>query len=156
MGLEIERKFLVSPQVPLDSATDVWHVEQGYLAYGEQAIVRVRRLQKHAYLTVKGKPDAVHLSRVEYEYEIPLSDGCALLAMCENTLRKRRYLLPYAGYTWEIDVFEGDNEGLILAEVELKDSNERPLLPPWILSEVTADERYYNANLAQNPYKNKE
>lgn len=151
MGIEIERKFLFDPQkVPPLGEPKL--IRQGYIP-AEGATVRVRIMNAKAFLTLKGK--AKKLVRSEFEYEIPLSDAEAILQeLCAKPLiEKKRYTLEYEGHRWELDVFEGDNEGLYLAEIELQSADERFAMPPWVLKEVSHDKRYYNANLRVLPFK---
>jgi len=149
---EIERKFLV--------ASDAWRglapgtrYRQGYLSTVETRTVRIRVAGDHAYLTIKGATAGI--ARAEFEYEIPLADAQALLDdLCERPLiEKTRYRIPFAGHVWEVDEFHGDNEGLIVAEVELPTADAPVDLPPWIGAEVSADPRYANANLTRAPYR---
>ena len=150
MAIEIERKFLVSAQQ--------WHllgssenIRQGYLSRGEAATARARVAGKKGYLTVKGK--TMGISRPEFEYEIPLEDAEALLRLCRQPLiEKVRYFIPYAKHMWEVDVFMGENAGLVTAEVELNSVDEELILPPWVTQEVTGDSRYSNASLVSKPY----
>jgi adenylate cyclase len=116
--------------------------------------VRVRIAGEQGFLTIKGKTQGI--SRLEFEYEIPLADAHTLLTeLCEKPLiEKYRYLLDYEGFTWEIDEFLGDNAGLIVAEIELKSENQAFVQPDWLGEEVSHDPRYLNANLIRNPYKN--
>lgn len=150
MALEIERKFLVQK--------DDWRVEQGtlcrqgYLNSDEERSVRVRVIDDRGYLTVKGiSRGAV---RVEYEYQIPRSEAQAMLDnLCEKPLiEKRRYKIDYKGLVWEVDEFFGDNQGLIVAEVELESEDQVYVKPEWIGEEVTGDPKYFNANLIHHPY----
>ena len=151
MGMEIERKFLV--------VGDGWRKEavgstyrQGYIRTQGQATVRVRIAGQTGYLTLKGPTQG--LSRLEFEYEIPVTDADQLLQeLCDRPLiEKVRYRILYGGLPWEVDEFNGDNEGLVLAEVEL-DTPDQPIdYPPWIGQEVSHDARYFNANLAQHPF----
>jgi CYTH domain-containing protein len=114
--------------------------------------VRVRTRNEQAFLTIKGK--TIHTSRVEFEYEIPYGEAISLLKICEKPLiEKTRFVLEYQGKIWEIDQFEGENEGLIIAEIELTHEDEAFLLPSWIGMEVSHDARYYNAALIKNPFK---
>lgn len=149
MATEIERKFLVR-------GTD-WrqgtplHVCQGYLSRDPQRAVRVRIAGRRAYLTVKGL--ARGASRAEFEYEIPLHDGQALLPLCDGApLEKNRYTVKLAGATWEIDEFLGLNAGLVVAEIELEDERQEFSRPDWLSAEVTGDPRYFNSNLIATPY----
>jgi CYTH domain-containing protein len=149
MSTEIERKFLVQ-------GTE-WRqgkpvrLRQGYLNRDKQRTVRVRIAGSRAYLTVKGLTQGV--SRPEFEYEIPLHDGEALLALCEGPpLEKIRYTQQHAGATWEVDEFLGANAGLVIAEIELKDERQVFQRPPWLSTEVTGDPRYFNSSLIAAPY----
>jgi len=151
MAIEIERKFLVRD--------DKWrrqgegsHYRQGYLSTVPGRTVRVRVAAGKGYLTIKGK--TVNAGRAEYEYVIPLQDADAMLdELCERPLiEKTRYRIDYRGLVWEVDEFEGENAGLVIAEVELASADQEVALPDWIGEEVTADPRYYNANLIANPF----
>jgi adenylate cyclase len=151
MAQEIERKFLVR--------TDRWsppqngvRYRQGYLSTVKERTVRVRTAADKAFLTVKGVN--VGAARPEYEYEIPWADANEMLDhLCERPLiEKIRYRIPYQGKVWEVDEFEGVNQGLLTAEVELKSEDEQVAIPPWAGQEVTGDPRYYNANLIAHPF----
>lgn len=154
MNVEIERKYRVTDTSYRTQATRCTCYRQGYLSATPTATVRIRIAGDQAFITIKGTTTGC--SRQEYEYPIPVADATRMLdSLCQSGLiEKRRYLYPYAGHTWEIDEFMGDNEGLIVAEVELQSESEAVQLPPFIGREVTGDPRYYNACLAQNPYKN--
>jgi adenylate cyclase len=150
MGTEIERKFLVRDVTVVAGAEGIPY-RQGYLSTVPERTVRVRLAGPRAFLTVKGI--TVGDTRSEFEYEIPVADAMALLRMCERPLvEKTRYRVEHAGLTWEVDIFEGDNAGLIVAEVELPASDTPVELPDWIGEEVTGDPRYYNANLVARPF----
>ncbi|MGD8618971.1 MAG: CYTH domain-containing protein [Gammaproteobacteria bacterium] len=151
MATEIERKFLVKD--------DTWrglgegdHYRQGYLSTEPERTVRVRAAAGKGYLTIKGK--TVNATRVEYEYVIPLQDADAMLdELCERPLiEKTRYRIDHQGLVWEVDEFEGENAGLVIAEVELASAEQVVALPAWVGDEVTADPRYYNANLITSPF----
>jgi CYTH domain-containing protein len=153
MGTEIERKFLVKPGawVPTDAGT---HFRQGYLNSQKERVVRVRIEGHVAKLTIKGLTRGI--SRSEFEYPIPVPDANALHDhLCEQPLiDKHRHVERHDGLTWEIDVFHGDNDGLVLAEVELP-SADTPLTPPaWAGEEVSGDPRYFNSNLLAHPFRN--
>lgn len=151
MAKEIERKFLVKTgQIKLPGNGD--HIHQGYLSSVPERSVRVRLKNDRAYLTIKG--GTVDMERTEFEYEIPVNDATTMLnELCEKpTIEKHRFVLNYKGFTWEVDVFHGENEGLVLAEIELISSGQEFPLPPWIDREVTNDMRYYNVNLVAHPY----
>jgi len=151
MPTEIERKFIAHPQNWSSLATGE-SLQQGYLSRGE-ATVRVRIQNACATLTIKGKSTGI--ARAEFEYEIPLADAQQLLQLCDGPLiEKTRYCIDYQGHTFEVDVFEGDNAGLIVAEVELQSADEKVELPDWIEREVSHDARYFNSNLATNPFCN--
>jgi adenylate cyclase len=153
MAKEIERKFLVSGE-PWRAASPGATYRQGYLSSHPERSVRVRTDGKKATLTIKGLTRGA--TRDEFEYELPLADAEVLLdQLCERPLiEKTRYLVPFGGRTWEIDVFQGDNQGLVVAEVELASEDQPLTLPSWVVREVTDDPRYFNANLVKNPYKN--
>ncbi len=151
MADEIERKYLVKDSVlPLLREGSVF--SQGYLADNDKLSARVRLAGDRAWLTVKGRGSGI--TRPEFEYDIPVDDARYMLEnLCSGALiSKTRYCLQHAGMTWEVDVFEGENKGLIVAEVELESEQQRPELPPWLGEEVTRDVRYLNVNLAQKPY----
>lgn len=155
MATEIERKFLVKNTSWKKGATGKSY-RQGYLSSQPERTVRVRVAGRKGLLTVKGISRGA--SREEFEYPIPLADAEDLLRrLCERPLiEKTRYRVPYKGLIWEIDVFEGDNRGLVVAEVELKSERQKVPLPPWIGREVTDDARYYNSTLAQNPFRRRQ
>jgi len=151
MAKEIERKFLVRG--------NTWRGQdggkryrQGYLSTVKERTVRVRTTGDKGFITIKG--ESVSATRSEYEYEIPLVDANEMLdRLCERPLiEKTRYRVSHEGLVWEIDEFEGDNRGLIIAEIELKDETQSVTLPGWIGQEVTGDPRYFNANLVANPF----
>ena len=151
MGIEIERKFLINPE-KLPKLINGYTIKQGYIPTHDFTTVRIRIQDKEAFLTIKGK--SVGASRLEFEYPIPLSDAETMLeSLCTISLiNKTRYLLVHEGHTWEVDVFEGLNKGLILAEIELSSEDEAFVLPDWVTEEVTHDVRYFNSQLIENPY----
>jgi CYTH domain-containing protein len=151
MPLEIERKFLVKNEAWRGQVAGLKY-RQGYLFTAENKTVRVRTVGDKGFLTIKGKTAGA--TRAEYEYEIPFEHANEILDnLCIKPLiDKVRYKIRYKGLTWEVDEFFGENRGLILAEVELTDENQVIDLPDWVGEEVTADPRYYNANLAANSY----
>ncbi len=151
MGIEIERKFLVRDDGWRIAADEGVACRQGYLASGEGATVRVRIMGKEAFLTIKG-PSTGGLARPEFEYPIPVADAQALLDLCGNVVEKTRHRVLHGGLTWEVDLFAGDNTGLVLAEVELEAEAQAVELPEWAGPEVTGDVRYYNAYLARHPF----
>ncbi len=150
MGTEIERKFLVI-------GTD-WRQApgrllcQGYLNRDKQRTVRVRIAGARAWLTIKGVSRGA--ARAEFEYEIPVPDAEQLLALCDGpVVRKIRHSLEHQGFTWEVDEFLEENEGLVVAEIELQAEDQPFDRPAWLGREVTHDPRYFNANLAAHPYR---
>lgn len=150
MAKEIERKFLVQGDAWRNVAAPTFY-RQGYLSAAKERIVRVRVAGDRGYLTVKGIAQGI--SRVEFEYEIPPEDAHAMLDLCRLPLiEKDRYRVPYRGLTWEIDEFHLENEGLVLAEVDLDDENRKIELPDWVGREVSGDPKYFNSNLIQYPY----
>jgi CYTH domain-containing protein len=153
MGMEIERKFLVNAALWVPESEGVT-IRQGYLSSIAERVVRVRVAGDAAFVTIKKA--TTKLTRLEFEYRIPRDDGEALLdQLCQRPLvEKTRRRQKFGGKVWEIDVFHGENDGLILAEVELLAEDERVELPLWAGSEVSDDPRYFNANLAKNPFKN--
>lgn len=152
MGIEIERKFLVSDSSWLADIKGV-PIKQGYLSRGVQSVIRIRVAGKKGFITVKGKN--FNISRLEFEYEIPVEDAVAMLQLCENPLiEKVRYKVDFMGFEWCIDKFEGSNQGLIIAEIELETEEQEFDKPVWAGNEVTSDSKYYNANLIQNPFQN--
>ena len=151
MSQEIERKFLVKKEIfqPSDEGE---YIAQGYLSSVPERTVRVRIKNRRGYLTVKGKHSGISCS--EFEYEIPESDANKLLKLCEpSIIIKRRHIVNVNNSKWEVDIFEGDNAGLIVAEIELSNENEVFNKPDWIGEEVSSDVRYYNSNLSKNPFK---
>jgi adenylate cyclase len=151
MGTEIERKFLVVSDDWKSLVSSSNSIRQGYLSANDLATVRIRIVDDaKALLTVKGK--VVGITRDEFEYEVPLEDGKAMLELSRpRVVEKRRHLVPLHGVTWEIDIFEGHHAGLVMAEVELQTADQAVELPHWIGKEVSQDERYANASLSRNP-----
>ena len=155
MAREIERKFLVTGDFKAE-AFKATRVVQGYLSSVPERIVRVRLKGDQGYLTVKGAANASGVERFEWEKEISREDALALLERCEpGLIDKTRYLVANTDgmHTWEVDEFHGENEGLIMAEIELGDEQEDFDKPAWLGEEVTGDPRYYNAMLKQKPYR---
>ena len=149
MAKEIERKFLVQANwQPQDEGIKI---AQGYLSTVPERTVRVRIKGDKGYLTIKGKNQGI--SRAEFEYEIPIGDAEELLKLAEQPiLSKTRYLEQHGNRLWEIDVFAGENQGLVVAEVELPDEQADFSRPNWLGQEVSGDVRYYNANLIKKPF----
>lgn len=153
MAQEIERKFLVNMD-KVDLPEQGLTICQGYIQTADNTTVRIRIMGEKAFLTLKGETQG--LSRSEFEYEIPVTDARQMLdEFCKGpVVDKTRYLITHKTHLWELDIFTGDNEGLVIAEVELDSEDERPELPDWITEEVTGDKRYYNSNLLTHPFKN--
>jgi adenylate cyclase len=151
MGTEIERKFLVTGEQWREGAK-VIHTCQGYLATSADCTVRVRVQEDKAYLTIKGRTEGV--SRLEYEYPIPVTDANELLErLCQQPyIEKIRHEVMHAGRKWEVDEFLKENQGLIVAEIELESDDQQIDLPPWVGEEVSDDPRYRNSNLVRHPY----
>lgn len=155
--IEIERKFLIDKTLFLD--TLYWHqvsedITQGYLNLDPERTVRVRLVGMKGFMTVKGKSSENGLSRYEWEREITQYDAQQMLKLCVGVISKTRCTVLVEGKVWEIDAFHDDNEGLVVAEIELTSEDESIKLPAWITKEVTGDPKYYNSNLITNPYKN--
>lgn len=152
MAKEIERKFLVKDMRWKAQATGVLY-RQGYLNSVKERTVRVRTINDKAFITVKGITRGV--SRLEFEYEIPFADARQMLdhLVEKPIIEKYRYKIQQDGLTWEIDEFLGENEGLIVAEIELQDEKQSFTLPEWLGEEVSSDPRYFNNNLVLRPYK---
>ena len=149
MAKEIERKFLVKDSWQPQSAGI--KIAQGYLSTVPERTVRVRIKGDKGYLTIKGKN--VGVSRAEYEYEIPRQDAEEMLQLAEQPiLVKTRYLEQQGSFTWEVDVFAGENQGLVVAEIELPAEDAEFSRPAWLGQEVSGDVRYYNANLIKKPF----
>ena len=149
MGIEIERKFLVVGEGWRQAARTL--LAQGYLNRDKERTVRVRVAGARAFLTVKGA--SAGATRTEFEYEIPVADAQALLALCEGpVVRKWRHEVRHEGHTWEVDEFLDDNAGLVVAEIELESEQQTFAKPDWVGREVTGDPRYYNSSLATLPY----
>lgn len=150
MAVEIERKFLVTG--------DAWRTapgtrySQGYLNRDKSRTVRVRIAGDQGFLTIKGV--SVGATRAEFDYPVPLADAEAMLLLCDGpVVRKTRHVVVHAGMAWEVDAFEGDNAGLVVAEIELASEDQAFALPDWVGAEVTGDARYFNSNLAVRPFR---
>lgn len=151
---EIERKFLVISNDFKKEAHKRTRIVQGFLNTHPERTVRIRIKGEHGYLTIKGKSNQSGLSRFEWEKEIPLAEAEELFPLCEpGIIDKIRFEVKVGNHTFEIDEFRGENEGLVIAEVELESENEAFESPDWLGEEVTAEDRYYNSNLSKNPYK---
>ena len=155
MALEIERKFLVEGDF-LNQAKESLNIIQGYLSLDKERTVRIRIQNEQAFLTIKGKSNASGLSRFEWEKEIDTKEAKELLKLAiGSSIEKIRYRIPIGNHVFEVDVFSGENEGLVIAEVELQSESEAFEKPEWLGKEVSGDPRYYNVNLVLNPFKGK-
>ncbi len=158
MAMEIERKYLIKEipgKMPWQQDPIVLPsvLRQGYLHNSDSTVVRVRIADDTGFLTIKS--GISHILRREFEYKIPLTDAVEMLALCPTPpIEKRRYHIEHMGFTWEIDVFSGVNEGLVVAEIELNAPDQHFEKPPWLGREVTHDPRYYNSNLVLHPFCN--
>lgn len=152
--IEIERKFLVTSQAFKKEAISEKRIVQGFLNTHVERTVRVRIKDNKGFLTVKGKTSDSGTTRFEWETELPTEEAQELLELCElGVIDKVRYEIPYKTHIFEVDVFLGDNEGLILAEIELKAEDETFEKPDWLGEEVTGNPKYYNSQLSKSPYK---
>ena len=152
-GLEIERKFLVKGNGYKQQAYSHSHIQQGYISSSHGRTVRVRIRDERGYLTIKGPSENGGLSRYEFEKEITLDEAEHLMQLCEpGIIDKTRWLVKSGNHTFEVDEFFGENEGLVMAEVELGAEDEPYEKPDFIGQEVTGDRRYYNSHLRKNPF----
>ena len=153
MPTEIERKYLIANDNWKTYADEGKHMIQGYMASNEHSSIRIRVNNDNANLNIKS--NTIGIQRSEYDYPIPLDEAMELLnTLCDQPLiEKTRYHVNHEGHLWEIDVFAGDNEGLVVAEIELASADDEFILPDWIGQEVSDDPRYYNVCLAKHPYK---
>ncbi len=150
--IEIERKFLINKKLWKPKGKGI-EIRQGYLSVDPERVVRVRIAGKQSFLTIKGKANGI--VRTEMEYEIPKTEADILMKMClDYTIEKTRFIEGVGDLNWEIDVFEGNNKGLIIAEVELEDEFQKIEFPEWITDEVSNDPRFYNSFLSRNPFLN--
>jgi len=154
MPFEIEKKFLVTGDQFKQDAVKQVRIVQGYLSTVPERTVRIRIKGDTGYLTIKGKSNESGASRYEWEKEIGVTDAEELLELCEGgVIDKTRYLVNSGKHTFEVDEFYGDNQGLVVAEVELEHEDEAFDKPQWVAEEVTGRDKYYNAMLMRNPYK---
>lgn len=155
MNQEIERKFLINGEF-LKHTVKSFYISQGYLSSSPSPTVRVRIRNQEGFLTIKGKQNSSGITRLEWEKSISIDDAKELMKLCENNLiEKTRYIIPeLSGLYFEVDVFHGQNKGLIMAEIELPAEEYSFTKPDWLGEEVTHDLRYYNAYLSKNPYIN--
>jgi CYTH domain-containing protein len=155
MGVEIERKFLVQNTAFITESTPKKNLKQGYLNADKKRTVRVRITDEIAFITVKGESNSTGISRFEWEKEIKKREAEELLLLCEpSIIEKTRYFVKVGRHTFEVDEFYGDNQGLVLAEIELNSEEESFTKPAWLANEVTGDLKYYNSSISKNPYKN--
>ncbi|AIM60028.1 adenylate cyclase [Cellulophaga lytica] len=153
--VEIERKFLVKSDAFKAESIAEKRIVQGFLNTDPERTVRVRIKGDDGFLTIKGKSNSTGTSRFEWEKQIPVKEAEALLKLCEEgVIDKIRYNVTVANHLYEVDEFFSDNQGLIVAEVELKDEDEEFVKPNWLGEEVTGDIKYYNSQLSKNPFKN--
>ncbi|MDT0555674.1 CYTH domain-containing protein [Patiriisocius hiemis] len=153
--LEIERKFLVKNKSFKAEAISENRIVQGFLNSDPERIVRIRIKGQKGFITVKGKSNIKGTTRFEWEKEISTTEAEALLKLCEKcVIEKTRYEIKQGSHIFEVDEFYGDNEGLIMAEIELNHETEIFTKPSWLGKEVTGEVRYYNSQLSTNPYKN--
>ena len=155
MAQEIERKFLVKSDAFKAEAVKEMRITQGYLSSVPERTVRVRIKGEKGFMTIKGIGNESGASRYEWEREISIEDTKALLSICEpGVIDKTRYNVKSGEHTFEVDEFYGENDGLVVAEVELSSEDEAFEKPEWLGEEVTGDVKYYNSMLMKNPYKN--
>lgn len=153
MAIEIEHKYLVIGSTYRDMAETVRVIRQGYLSRDIQRTVRIRTVNDKGFITIKGESSSD--SRSEYEYQIPLKDAEELLKMClPGIISKKRYIVPFKGFVWEVDEFGGEHQGLVMAEIELPGSDTQYALPPFVGKNVTGDPDYYNSALSNQASKN--
>lgn len=151
--IEIERKFLVKSAAFVAQSITKSTIKQGYISTHPERTVRIRTKGEKGFITIKGKSNTTGMSRFEWEKEITATEAIDLLRLCEKgIIEKTRYEVPLKNHTFEIDIFEGENAGLIIAEVELQSETEFFEKPEWLGKEVTNDPRYYNAYLSNNPF----
>ena len=152
MSLEIERKYRVTNNSYQAQSSQCTYYKQGYLSVDKHRTIRIRIVGDEAFITIKGATEGC--TRKEFEYPIPVADATEMLDSLSlpGIIEKKRYRYPYEGHLWEIDEFLGENEGLVVAEIELESESESFPIPPFIGVEVTGEPRYYNSNLAVKPY----
>lgn len=151
MSKEIERKFLVTGNFKQYSKKII-RIVQGYLSDDPEKTVRIRMTDTKGYITIKGISNDTGVSRNEWEYEIPFQEALEMLDLCESRIVKKRHLVDVGSHTFEIDVFEKLNKGLIIAEIELESEDDEFEKPDWLGEEVTGDVKYYNSMLLKHPY----
>ncbi|MDR9400871.1 MAG: CYTH domain-containing protein [Psychroflexus sp.] len=152
--VEIERKFLVTNTDFKQEATEAYDIKQAYLQKDPAKSVRIRLKNNKAWITIKGISDQQGLIRKEWEYPIPANDAGELLQLCDQKIEKTRYEVLFKQHRYEVDVFKGDNKGLIIAEIELDSKTQEISKPTWLGREITGKTKYYNLALLDHPYKN--
>ncbi|WP_271405679.1 CYTH domain-containing protein [Tenacibaculum soleae] len=153
MAVEIERKFLITSDEFKQKAHQKNYIKQGFLNADKNRVVRVRIMNDLGFLTIKGASNKTGTSRFEWEKKIDLQEAKELLNLCEKgIIEKYRYLVNVSNHTYEIDEFLGENEGLLVAEIELNNENEHFIKPNWLGEEVTGNIKYYNSNLSKLPF----
>ena len=153
MKLEIERKFLVNGNFK-EQAVKSQIIKQAFLSDDPKRTVRIRLKDNKGFITIKGESDKAGISRLEFEKEIDFVDAVELLEICKgHIIEKVRYIVPFKGHIFEVDEFEKENKGLVLAEIELKTQHENFEIPEWLSTEVTGNIKYYNSYLSETPYK---
>ena len=153
--IEIERKFLVKSEEFKENSFAKNEISQGYLNTNPERTVRVRIKGNQGFLTIKGKGNETGMSRLEWENEIPVDEARQLLPLCESgVISKTRYEVKFGNHVYEVDEFFGENEGLVIAEIELQSEDEAFEKPNWLGEEVTNNKKYYNSYLSKNPFKN--
>lgn len=152
--VEIERKFLVTNTDFKQEATEAYDIKQAYLQKDPAKSVRIRLKNNEAWITIKGISDQQGLIRKEWEYPIPANDAGELLQLCDQKIEKTRYEVLFKQHRYEVDVFKGDNKGLIIAEIELDSKTQEIAKPTWLGHEITGKTKYYNLALLDHPYKN--
>lgn len=152
MPIETERKFLTNSKLLKVLATSKGtKIMQGYVYSSPQKTIRIRVAENKGYITLKGESKG--FSRPEFEYEVPANEAVEMLNIfAHNVIEKVRYKIEHTGNTWEVDVFEGKNKGLVIAEIELNNEDEKFEIPNWVENEVTGNKKYYNSYLAQKPF----
>ncbi|MDR2222388.1 MAG: CYTH domain-containing protein [Flavobacteriaceae bacterium] len=152
--VEIERKFLITSKNFIEKSHTKYEIAQGYLNSNPERTVRIRLRDKQGFITIKGKSNQEGTTRFEWEKEINYIEAQQLLALCEEyVISKTRYLVTEGQHTFEVDIFHGDNDGLIIAEIELTDANEMFEKPEWLGEEITNQKQYYNSYIATTPFK---
>ncbi len=155
MSIEIERKFLVKNNDYQKESFKKRNIKQGYLNSNQNRTVRIRIANDNAFITIKGKSNISGTSRFEWEKKINVKDGEKLLLLCESSvIDKTRFLVKKGNHIFEVDEFYGDNEGLVIAEVELNSEFETFNKPSWLGKEVTGQKKYYNSSISKHPFKN--